>query len=288
MQLDHVFVMALTALSSVSIILIAALGLAVLMGVMGVVNLAHGEFLTAGAYVALVATRLGLPLPLAVVVAAAALGIWGIVIERLIIRPLYGRMFDTLLATWGLSLAMYQLAVIIFGPATEGISAPMGSVAIGSFSVSKYSLIIIGVAIGLVALVYWIFSRTRFGVVAQATVQIPEMAASMGVDARRVNMFTFALGSALAGTAGAILAPIYAATPAMGQTLMAPSFLAVVVAGPLAATGTAASSLLLGTTSSVISLWTTTALGQLGMLIAAVVILRIYRHGISAGWRFKF
>lgn len=288
MQLDHLAVVVLTALSTVSIVVIAALGLAVLMGVMGVVNLAHGEFLTAGAYVALVATRLGLPLPLAVVAAAVALGLWGFLVERVIMRPLYGRMFDTMLATWGLSLAMYQLAVVIFGPATVGIAAPMGSVAIGSFRFSRYNLILIAIAIALVALVYFIFSRTRFGIVAQATVQMPEMAAALGVDARHVNMLTFGLGSALAGAAGALLAPIYSATPAMGQTLMAPSFLAVVLAGPLAATGTAVSSLLLGSTSSVISYWTTTALGQLGMLLVAVLILRIYRRGISVGWRFKF
>src|SRR5690606_11804800 len=121
MDIDQLLFTGVTALSSVSILLIATLGLAVIFGMMGVINLAHGEFIMLGAYVTLFSVRAGMPFFLALLLAMLVVALFGALIERLIIRHLYGRLFDTLLATWGIGLVMYQGAVLFFGSYTSGI-----------------------------------------------------------------------------------------------------------------------------------------------------------------------
>ena len=130
-----------------------SLGLAVIFGMMGVINLAHGEFLMLGAFFTLSGVRSGLNVWVAMVVAALAVGVVGLVVERLLIQFLYGRLAATMLATWGLSLILVQVVVLVYGPSTQGISTPLGSTRIGRFSISQYNLVLIAAAVLLLAVV---------------------------------------------------------------------------------------------------------------------------------------
>src|SRR5713226_4247314 len=162
--MDQALTIVVSVLASMATLLLISVGLAVIFGLMRVINLAHGEFLMLGAYAVLVATRNGVSLWIAIPLAALAVGIFGLVVERLLIRPLYGRILDTLLATWGLSLVLVQAVSIAFGPATNGIATPLGSVRVGSYSFSQYSLVLIVMAAVTLAGVFLLFTRTRYGV----------------------------------------------------------------------------------------------------------------------------
>src|SRR5207245_6784312 len=171
MHLDQVVAIVVSVLGSVATLLIVSLGLAVIFGLMRVINLAHGEFLMLGAYAALTATRIGVNIWVSILLAGVSVGIFWLVVERLLIRHLYGRVLDTMLATWGLSLVLIQAVSLIFGPATNGIGTPLGSVRVGGYSFSGYTLVLIVAAILLLAAVLFIFTRTPYGLMARAAVQ---------------------------------------------------------------------------------------------------------------------
>lgn len=285
MQTDHLFNLALSLLTSVALLVIISLGLAVIFGMMGVINLAHGEFLMLGAFFTLSGVRAGMNVWLAMLVAALGVGLVGLVVERLLIQFLYGRLAATMLATWGLSLILVQAVVFLYGPATQGIPTPMGSFRIGRYSVSQYNLVLILAAVVLLALVYWVFTRTRYGTMARAATQLPHMASAIGINAKQVNMLTFAFGAALAGAGGALLAPIAGVVPSMGQAYVGRAFMTVVVGGPGVLTGTASSAGLLGSVQSVVSNLTTSFLGTAALLLVAIVLLRMLPTGISGRFR---
>jgi urea ABC transporter permease protein UrtB len=284
-QVDQVVNLLISVLISISTLIIISLGLAVIFGMMRIINLAHGEFLMVGAFSVLALTRIGLPLGLAMLAAPVVVGVIGLLVERIIIRHLYGRIVDTMLASWGLSLVLIQLVTIIFGPATQGIGTPLGSVAIGSYSISQYSLLLIAAALGLLALTYAVFTRTRYGMMARAAMQIPEMAAALGIDVQRINMITFAFGSALAGAAGALLAPISGVVPGMGSAFVAKAFMTVIVGGPVLLSGSTAAAGLLGAVDNVVSYLSTPFLGQGALLVVAILLLRLMPQGLSGNWR---
>ena len=287
MEFDYLATVVLSSLSSASVLLIATVGLAVVFGLMGVINLAHGEFIMFGAYAALFITKSGIPFPIAVVLASAITALFGAVVEQAIIRHLYGRLLDTLLATWGLSLVLYQSAVLIFGTVTPGIGMPQSNLQIGDYTISTYLLFLIVVAAVLICALYWLLTRTRYGVVARAAIQDPETAATVGIEAGRINTLTFALGSGAAGFAGAILLPAIPATPSMGFAFVIKAFLAVVAAGPVTLTGTVAAGGALGTVASMTASFYTSVMGDVVFFIATITILRIFPLGISARWRLK-
>jgi branched-chain amino acid transport system permease protein len=273
--------LAVSLLTTVSVLVIISIGLAVVFGMMGVINLAHGEFLMLGAFFTLAGERAGLNIWLAMVTAALGVGVVGLVVERLLIRFLYGRLAATMLATWGLSLILVQGVVLIFGPATQGLSTPLGNTRIGDYSISQYNLLLIAMAVAMLGLVYVVFTRTRYGTQARAATQLPDMAAAIGVNAKLTNMFTFAFGAMLAGAAGALLAPVAGVVPGMGQAYVGKAFMTVVVGGPGVLTGTAASATLLGTVDSVVSNAATSVLGTVALLVVAIVLLRFLPTGIS-------
>jgi branched-chain amino acid transport system permease protein len=285
--IDQIASMILTALFSVSFLLIASVGLAVIFGMMGVINLAHGEFLMMGAYATLMASKAGVPFPLAVLLAMLGLAIFGAIIEKTIIQFLYGRLFDTLLATWGLGMILYQGAILIFGSATSGIGLPMGSFSVGSYSMPVYYLFLTAATAVIIAMVYLVFVKTRYGIMARAAIQNPAMAASVGIETRHINTITFSFGAALAGLAGGLLVPAFPATPDMGLAFVSKGFLAVVVAGPLTLTGTVASMGGLGGLSSLTSSLFTSVAGDVAFFVVTIIILRFYPSGISRGWHGK-
>ena len=287
MELDFLATLLLSSLSSAAILLIATVGLAVMFGLMGVINLAHGEFIMFGAYATLFATQIGVPYPLAIVFATIATAIFGGIVELLIIRRLYGRIFDTLLATWGLSLVLYQSAVLIFGTVTPGIGLPISNIQIGDYSLSVYLLFLILVAVVLIGSLYWLLTKTNYGITARAAIQDRETASAVGVESARINTMTFALGSGLAGFAGAILLPAIPATPNMGFAFVIKAFLAVVAAGPVTLTGTVAVGSTLGMVGNITASFWTSVVGDIVFFLLTITILRIFPLGISGRWRMK-
>lgn len=281
MHADQLASIALTLLTTVALLVVISIGLAVIFGMMRIINLAHGEFLMLGAFATLSGVRAGLSLWLAMPLAALAVGAFGLVVERLLIRRLYGRLADTMLATWGLGLILVQAVVLIYGPATNGIPTPLSSFKIGHYSVSEYSLVLIAAGMLLPALVWLVLTRTRYGVMARAATQLPAMAAAVGVNTARMNMWSFAFGSALAGAGGALLAPLAGVVPSMGQAYIARAFMTVIVGGPQVIAGTVAASGVLGGIEHGVSYLTTPFLGQGALLLAAVVLLRVLPQGLT-------
>ncbi|HEX8044437.1 ABC transporter permease subunit [Rhizobium sp.] len=287
MQLDYLATVLLSSLSSASILLIATIGLAVVFGLMGVINLAHGEFLMIGAYTALTATQRGIPYVLSIPIAIAVTMAIGAAVEILIIRRLYGRLFDTMLATWGLSIAFYQLAVLIFGTVSPGIGMPHYSLKIGAYSLAGYPLLMIGVAALMGLFVYVLMTRTVYGMKARAAIQVPEMAQAIGIESSRVNTLTFSIGCGLAGFAGAVLLPIVPATPSMGFAFVIKAFLTVVVAGPVTLTGSVLAAIGLGGGASITASFLTSVAGDAFFFLVTALLLWLYPMGISAKWRRK-
>ena len=272
-------------LTSISILVLISIGLAVIFGMMGIINFAHGTFLMLGAFFTVTAVRAGLGFWPAAVIATLAMGAFGLVVERLLIRHLYGRLEATMLATFGLALILEQVAVLIWGTSSTGISTPLSSFRIGRFSFSEYEVSLIAIALLLLVVAYLVFTRTRFGIMARATTQNPEMASALGINAHGVNMGTFAFGAALAGAGGAALAPITAVSASMGSGYIANAFMTVVVGGPAIVTGTSISAGLLGSVQRLVSGETSLVLGAVSLLVLAIVILRVMPEGISGRLR---
>ena len=273
---------ALNVVNGIAVLMLLSLGLGVIYGMMKVINLAHGEFLMLGAYTTVVTANAGLNLWIAMLVAApVAVGLFGLAVERLIIRHLYGRMIDTMLATWGLSLGVIGLVTTIFGTTVRGVSAPLGGLAIGSYQTSAYSLFVIAMAAAMLVGLWAVLRATRFGLIVRATMQNPNMAAALGVSPQRIYMFTFAIGSALAGLAGGVLAPVSGVSPVMGSAFIARAFITVLGGGPAIVTGTGLASAVFGSISEVASFLTTPVFGQVALLLAALVLLRILPQGIT-------
>lgn len=262
-------------------LVLCASGLAVIFGMMGVINLAHGEFIMCGAYVTVTVAKAGLPLPLAVLCGALAAGLAGIVLERLVIRHLYGRPLDTIVATWGVSLIVSQGTLIVFGPSLTDISTPLGSVAIGDLSYSVYRFVLMGVAFAILLGLYALFTLTRFGVLARATIQVPHMAEALGVDTRLIYSLTFGIGAALAGATGGLYAPTMTLVPTMGAQFITEAFVTVVVGGGDVFLGTAPAGVILGLVRAVMTTWQGQLAGQIGLLIAVIVVIRVLPRGIS-------
>jgi branched-chain amino acid transport system permease protein len=264
-----------------SLVIISA-GLAVIFGMMKVINLAHGEFMMLGAYAVIVSIRLGINLWVAMfIIAPIAVGLVGVVLERLVIRRLYGRMVDTMLATWGLSLLLVGIVTSIAGNTTAGVSAPLGNFMIGAYSLSSYTLVIIAVAVVLGLAIRLVLLRTQLGLIARGTMQKPDMANALGISPSVVYSVTFAAGAALSGLAGALLAPLTGVVPTMGGAFVAKAFITVIGGGPAILSGLVSASTLFGAINQVATFLTTPVLGEVALLGAAIVMLRLLPQGIT-------
>ena len=280
--MDLALIVLIQVLYAVASLVIISAGLAVIFGMMKVINLAHGEFMMLGAYATIVANKAGLNLWLAMfLVAPVAVGLIGVVLERLVIRRLYGRMVDTMLATWGLSLLLVGIVTSIAGNTTAGVSAPLGSFKIGAYSVSSYTLVIIAVAVVLALAIRWVLLRTSWGLIARGTMQKPDMANALGISPTRVYSVTFAVGAALSGLAGALLAPLTGVVPTMGGAFIAKAFITVIGGGPSILAGLVGASTLFGTINQLATFVTTPVFGEVALLFAAIVMLRLLPQGIT-------
>jgi branched-chain amino acid transport system permease protein len=279
---DLVALLAIQVLYAIASLALMSVGLAIIFGMMKVINLAHGEFLMLGGYAAIEANRLGLSIWIAMlIVAPIVVGAIGIIIERTIIRWLYGRMIDTMLATWGLSLFLVGLTTAVFGNTTVGLSAPLGSFEIGQYRTSAYTLFVIGVAVVVLGGVLAVLRFTKLGLIARGTMQNANMAAALGVNPSRVYSITFGVGAALTGLAGAVVAPVSGIFPTIGAAYVAKCFITVIGGGASIVMGTTAASMLFGAVNQIATYVTTPVFGEVALLAAAIVLIRALPQGIT-------
>ena len=265
-----------------SLVLISA-GLAVVFGMMKVINLAHGEFMMLGGYATITAVGLGVNVFVAMlIIAPLIVGLIGLVVERLVIRHLYGRLVDTMLATWGLSLVFIGLAKMIFGNTTTGISTPIPGFAVGNYQISGYNFFIILVAVALVIAMFAVLRGTRAGLIARGTMQRADMAAALGYSPDRIYMATFFCGSALSGLAGAVLAPLVGLVPTSGGAYIAKAFITVIAGGPSLIAGLVSSAASFGFVNQIFTFAISPVIGEVALLVAAVVVLRLMPQGITS------
>ncbi len=261
-------------------ITLAAIGLTIIFGMMGVINLAHGEFIMMGAYITTLSVNVAsLPLPVAMICGALGTAAFGAIVERTIIRRLYGRLLDSMIVTFGLGLILTQGTRIVFGNSLQSIGTPLGNVP--GYTYSGYRVLLLLAAIAVLGGVYIVFTRTEFGVRARATIQDAETARTMGVDTDRMYTTTFAIGSGLAGLTGALYAPSATIVPGMGQAFLVESFVTVVTGGSTVLLGTTLAGAVLGTIDAVLSNIYGNFFGQIGLLIAAIVIIRLLPDGLT-------
>lgn len=280
--MDLVGVQIIQVLSGIASLALMGVGLAVIFGMMRVINFAHGEFMMLGGYVVIVTTNWGVNIWVAMfIIAPIFVGVVGLFFERVLIRFLYGRMIDTLIATWGLSLFLIGVITAIFGNVTKGVQTPLGFYSIGDFNEKTYTLVMIAFTVVLYLGIFFVLRRTKLGLIARGTMQNPNQASCLGISPPRVYMLTFGIGAALTGLAGAILAPLNTVIPTIGVSYVAQAFITVITGGSAAFTGTMLASGALGTVRQVISYEWTPILGQVFLLIVAVILLRIFPTGIT-------
>ncbi len=281
--MDLFFSLALQILYGIANLALISLGLAIVFGMMRVINLAHGEFLMLGGYTVVVATNNGVNIWFAMLILAPlVVGIIGLIVERCLIQWLYGRMIDTLLATWGLSLLFIGIITSVFGASTSTvISPPLGAVTIGDYTSSGYELFLIFVVIVLLILVYLTLKFTSLGLVARATMQNADMAACLGISTSRIYMVTFSLGAAVSGLAGGLLAPITGVLPNIGVIYIAKAFITVISGGSAILAGTTSASVLLGGVNGIMTYVTGPTFGEVALLFTAIILLRLMPTGIT-------
>lgn len=305
------------SLSLASILILAALGLAITFGVMRVINMAHGDMLMLGIYTALVVTD-RLPKLLleqagaagtlvsadsswsvrfahhlmeyglfyAIPAAFLVVGFVGYLLEAVLIRFLYGRPLDSLLATWGVGMIVQQLVNLKFGANLEAMHMPevlQGGFPVGEVTIPYYRVFVLGITLVCLFAVYWWFYRTSFGLKIRAVVQNRPMASALGISTRRVDSLTFAFATGLAGVAGSIFAYLYNTKYNMGPDYIVNAFMVVILGGMGQLGGTVASGALIGTSGGFVEkLLDNTSMAKVVVLCAIVVFIYIRPSGLFA------
>ena len=287
----HVF----SGFSTASILLLAALGLAITYGLLGVINMAHGELIMIGAYTTYVVqslfkTYLGsyvdwyliAAIPAAFLVSALI----GMLIERTVIRPLYGRQLETLLATFGVSLILMQLVRMIFGAQNvevSNISWLSGGIALSPSLMLPYNRIaIIVFTVAVLLLLVYLLNKTRFGLFVRAVTQNRQMARAVGIRSSRIDMLAFGLGSGLAGLAGCALAQVGNVGPDLGQNYIIDAFLVVVVGGVGQVWGAVLAALGLGISGTVLEIGMGAVLAKIILLVLVILFIQKRPQGLFA------
>lgn len=280
--MDLSFVILVEMLYAVASLILIGAGLAVVFGMMKVINLAHGEFMMMGGYATITAVNLGVNVFVAMlIIAPLIVGLIGLIVERLVIRHLYGRLVDTMLATWGLSLFFIGATTMIFGNTTTGISTPITGFAIGGYQINGYNFFIIVVAILLLVGILAVLKTTRAGLIARGAMQRADMAATLGYSPDRIYMATFFCGSALSGLAGAVLAPLVGLVPTSGGAYIAKAFITVIAGGPSLVAGLLSSASFFGVVSQFFTFAISPVIGEVALLVVAVLLLRLLPQGIT-------
>lgn len=295
LRLLQVFASLYQGVSLGSVLLIAAVGLAITFGVMGVINMAHGELIMLGAYTTYVVQevfRSTLPeaafpayVAVAVPVAFLVAGLFGIVLERGVIRFLYGRPLETLLATWGVSLILQQTVRSIFGAPNKAVANPAwmtGGVELGGVMLTYNRLVVIVFALVVLAALGAMIRYTALGLQMRAVTQNRGMAAAMGIRTGRVDALTFGLGSGIAGVAGVALSQIGNVSPNLGQAYIVDSFMVVVFGGVGSLYGTLVGAMSIGVVNKFLEPMAGAVLGKIFVLIIVILFIQRRPRGLFA------
>ncbi|WP_186121690.1 branched-chain amino acid ABC transporter permease [Burkholderia gladioli] len=274
-------VLALDVLTTAALLFIVTAGLMVIFGVMKIVNFAHGALLTMGAYASFIVTQLkldpwfGVPLSLAVGVAV------GMLVEAAIVRPLYKRPLDAILATWGLGIVIGQLIVMGFGREVQFVEVPVnGALSVAGTAYSAYRLLLVPIAIVLCAALSALLNGTRFGVKTRAVIMNEDLARGLGIHSGRIRFITFSLGAALGSLAGMLITPLSSVDPNMGLPYLVNAFMLVMVSG-YSMLGLLLTCLVFGACQVLVSTFVSPVLGGLTIAVLAALTLRVFPKGLS-------
>ncbi|MEA2924518.1 MAG: urea transport system permease protein [Alphaproteobacteria bacterium] len=276
-----------------SVFLLMALGLAIIFGQMGVINMAHGEFMILGAYMTYLCSHLfETHFPslysgyffFAMAIAFVAAGALGLLVEWLLIRHLYARPLDTLLATWGLSLIMQQAFRSTFGAREVGVELPqwmMGSLPVaGTIEVQINGLFVMGLTLLITGIVALLLYKSRWGLQVRAVVSNRSMSGAVGIDTRRIDMLTFGLGCGIAGVAGSAFTMIGSTGPTAGQLYIVDTFLVVVFGGAQSLLGTVASAFTISQSQSTLEFFLTGSMAKVLTLLMVIGLLMLRPQGL--------
>ncbi len=295
-ELKNIFLMqGFAGFSLFAVFLLMALGLAIIFGQMKVINMAHGEFLTVGAYVTVFLSHLvvnhkpdWLPyyFPVAILCAFLVAYVLGYIVEVSLVQYLYTRPLDTLLATWGLSMILQQACRSLFGAREDSATLPewmMGSWQPSEdLDIPKNSIFLLALSLSMVALVYVLMYRSRWGLGVRATVQNREMAGAVGINTRKIDRRTFAFGCGLAGVAGAAFTSIGSVSPSAGSLYIVDTFIVVVFGGAASLLGTVLSAFSIAQAQSILEFFLTGVLAKIFVLLGVIVLLMIRPQGLIA------
>lgn len=282
--MDQFIEQIVTGLSIGSILLLVALGLSIIYGSMGIINLAHGEFVMLGAYAAWVFhTYLGLGLLASLVPIFLVVAAFGWIIERFVLSLLNNRPLDTILATWGVGIMLQQAVRLSVGSELRYVQLPPAlsdSMNVFGIPISSYRVFLFVVSIALFGATWLLMNRTTVGMKLRAIIQDRSVAASFGINAKRVYALTFAYGAGLAGLAGALVSPLKSVSPDMGTGYVVDAFMVVVLGGVQSLAGTVASAFILGELSGGIAFLQNDTVAKAIVLLAIVVLIRFRPEGL--------
>ena len=274
-------ILLLDIITTAAILYVVAAGLLIVYGVMGIISFAHGAMLTIGGYAALLVTQAGLSPWLGLPAAALAGLVAGAGIEMGVLRSLYRRPLDAILATWGLGIVIGQVITLVFGRQVQFAESPLsGAARVLGTAYSEYRLLLVGVAVALGLGLAWVMNGTRLGLVTRAVIANEDLAQSLGVDTTRVRFATFGLGSALASLAGALVVPLSSVDPNMGVPWLVGAFMLVLLSGS-SLVAMAVAALVLGGAQVLVSTYLNAVLGGMTVAVLAAIILRIRPAGFA-------
>jgi urea transport system permease protein len=284
-MLQQLFMQSLNGLGVAGILVIAAAGLAIIFGVAGVINMAHGQFIMVGAYTAALVDEMGGNMFMAIPIAFVVVALLGLVVERGVIQWIYDRPLETLLATWGVGIILEVTMKFIFGTLGRKVDWPDlldGSVKIFARPphFPYYRIFHVVLALVILAVTFYLIYRTNFGLKVRAVRRNRSMAGCLGIDTARIDMLIFMYGSGLAGIAGAVIAPIKAATIDMGFSYAVSSYMVIVLGGVGNLLGIPTGGFLIGEGETLLAFRYNTVIGQLLVFIAIVIAIRVFPRGI--------
>jgi branched-subunit amino acid ABC-type transport system permease component len=271
----------LDIITTAAILYSVAAGLLIIFGVMKIINFAHGGFLTVGGYSALIVTKLGLApwwsLPFAFVIGFLC----GMIIERFVVRPLYARPLDAILATWGLGIIIGQVITLVFGREVQFVQSPVsGAIDLLGGSYSQYRLILVLAAVVVGGALILLLSRTRLGLETRAVIMNENLARGLGINSSLVRFITFSIGAALASLAGALITPLSSVDPNMGVPWLVNAFMLVMVSG-VSFLSLAIACVVLGGAQVLVSTYANPVLGGMTIVVLAALILRFRPQGFA-------
>jgi urea transport system permease protein len=271
-----------SGMCSAFILLLTSLGLVIIMGYMKIVNLAHTEMLMSGAFICYyLYAVLHIPFVITLILAYLICFFFGMFLERVIIRHFYGKMSETLLATYGISIILKQLALIVFGKSYKQVEYPVSTVFhMGSIYIESYKLILCAISIIALGATLILINKTTMGLKIRSTTQNRTMTECLGIDTRKVDSITFSHGMGLAGLAGAAIAPLTAITYSLGESWLTNTFMNVVMGGVSSLFGTVASSFIIQEAISLISGYSNSVTAQIVVLIIVIAIVRFKPEGL--------